>query len=169
MQQVQKESDANKFWVKLLIVFSLLPLAGKSYAQEKDFDFQKNFVKTFKYPDALKQSCVSTYTNILIEMGDGGKVVSLSVSDSAPQLFKDEFEKIKVSLKFELLNSILKDNKAHYYILPVFYVYQSDYCVNSFEAPGYLSENYYSFDGHQLNKEAYTLKPIINTLYKPLH
>jgi len=154
----------------LLSLLSLLLIFISASAQSDDFEFQRSFIRTFKYPESLRRSCTPTFTNILIEISGEGIIQTISISDSAPKSFKDEFNEIKKTLNISVLKSTINYTKLKNcsILIPVFYVYASDYCVNSFEPIGYIADNYFSFNGKRLDKSAYTLKPIINSMYKPL-
>lgn len=174
MQQAPKGKGAikiNTMFKPLLLFLSLLLIFSASFAQSDDFEFQRSFIKAFKYPESLRRSCTPTFTNILIEISAEGIIQSISISDSAPKSFKDEFNEIKKTLDVSTLKSTINYIKLKNcnLLIPVFYVYGSDYCVNSFEPVGYIADNYFSFNGKKLDRLVYNLKPIINSLYKPLH
>lgn len=172
MQQVAKEAGVNSVLKLLMLFFVLILPFNKAFAQIDNFEFQRIFLKDFHYPDVLKRTCTPTFTNLLLIVSDDGIINDIFVSDSAPKAFKDEFNEIKSQLKLSKCNldSINHDNGIKYnIIIPVFYVYKSDYCVNSFEQAGYISDNYFYFNGKKLDIPCYNLKPIINIIYKPIH
>jgi hypothetical protein len=158
---------------KSLLFVCLLAIicTDKALGQSNGLEFQNDFLKKFHYPEALKNSCTATFANLLIEIADDGAIKDVIVSDSAPQLFKDEFKRMKSTLNLDLIRSLVikKEFKGSFILIPLFYVYGSDYCVNSFDNAGYLGENYNRFDGKELQKLAYILKPIMGFMYKPMH
>lgn len=159
-----------KIMKAVIFFFILFFSCNKIFAQNDDFEFQRNFIKVFKYPESLKRSCTSTFTNILVLVNKDGEVKDILVSDSAPKSFKDEFNEIKNGLDLSLLKPTISNNKLSgcNILIPVFYVYSSDYCVNSFEPIGYIADNYFYFNGKKLDKLSFNVKPIINTMYKPI-
>jgi len=171
MQQVQKVKDASNEILKLLVLFFCFSLILSSASAQNSFDFQRNFIRNLKYPESLRNTCTPTFANILIKISEKGSVENVLISDSAPKSFKDKFYEIKNKLNFSLLKPIVDSNKLKncHIIIPVFYVYASDYCVNSFEPVGYIGDNYLVFEGKPLNSLTYNLKPIIISMYKPLH
>jgi len=155
----------------IILFFAAFTWTDKALGQGNELEFQNDFLKKFHYPEALKNSCTATFANLLIEIADDGSIQNTSISDSAPQLFKDEFKRMKSTLNLDLIRSVIikKEIKGSFILIPLFYVYGSDYCVNSFDNAAYLGENYYKFDGKELQKPAYILKPIMGFMYKPMH
>jgi len=172
MQQERKDKGAHNRIIKfMLISVGFLIGFNSASAQIDDFQFQKNFIKTFKYPENLRNSCTPTFTNLLIQISDKGTIQNILISDSAPEDFKDAFNKIKSSININLIDSIIISKKLSKIdiIIPVFYVFTSDNCNNSFDLPGYLVDNYYIFDGKKTGRLSFNLKPIIVSMYKTLH
>ncbi len=152
MQVEQRVPDVHKF-IKL-ITFMLLVLFGfnnKVFAQTRDNEFQINFIKTIHYPVYLKNSCTPVFTNLLIDISENGSIRDLSISDSAPALFKDEFENEKAKLNIQLLEKIIAQRKLKNcgIIIPIFYVYGQDYCTNSFA--DFRSNGYFTFESKSLS------------------
>jgi|GEM_PF-6584039 len=170
MRQVQRAIDVHNKIVKLLLFIGLLMVFNSASAQIDDFEFQRSFVKIFKYPDSLRNRCIPTYTNILIEVSAKGAVQNISVSDSAPKDFKNSFNKIRKSIDLRLLDSIITSKKLNNkIIIPVFYLFTPENCNNAVASPGELADNYYVFNGQKLEGSSFCLKPIIIVMYKTLH
>ena len=91
MQQEHQGIGARiKILRSAVILFSLLFIFSNVFAQNDEFEFQMNFIKTFKYPESLRRSCSPTFTNILVDVSERGTIQNISISDSAPKFFKDE-------------------------------------------------------------------------------
>ena len=170
MQQAQKGPGVRQF-KKAIILFLGILFSNSVSAQNSNSEFQRDFLKKFHYPEVLKNSCTATFANLLIDISDDGSIEDVIISDSAPQVFKEEFSRIKDKLNFDLIKSVIieKNLKGADIIIPIFYVYSSDYCVNSFDAVGYLESSYFKFNSKVLQKPVYNLNPIIGLMYKPMH
>jgi hypothetical protein len=131
--------------------------------------FSNNFVKTIHYPDFLKSSCTPTFANLLIDISDKGEIISLSISDSASKLFRDEFETEKNRLNIQALKNIVEQRKLRNIglLVPIFYVYGQDYCNNSLS--GFVSSRYLTFKGKFYSKLTVNLEPIFVSFYKPVN
>ena len=142
--------------------------AINTFAQNNDYVFQRDFMKVFKYPEFYRNSCNPTFANLLIEVSEKGTISDILISDSAPVFFKEEFNKIKSSINKAPLDSIIAEKKLKGcdIIIPVFYVYQSDWCVNSFNE--FLPDRYLLFNGKEIDILTYNLKPIFLNMYKPV-
>ncbi|MDB5008297.1 MAG: hypothetical protein JWP45_2690 [Mucilaginibacter sp.] len=169
MQQGQAEAGANKIVKWMLIVLSLIFILSNVYAQNDNSGFQRSFIKQFRYPQALKNSCIPTFANILIDVSAKGIITNISISDSAPRSFTDQFEKIKSLLDKAPLDSIIREKKLKSccIVIAVFYIYQTDWCVNSFEE--FIPDKYLLVNGKEIEGLTYNLKPIIVNMYKPMH
>ncbi|MDB5016748.1 MAG: hypothetical protein JWQ84_1580 [Mucilaginibacter sp.] len=97
--------------VKLLLIIGLTVILNTVYAQNDNFAFQRSFIKQFRYPQALKNSCIPTFANILIDVSAKGIITNISITDSAPRPFIDQFEKIKSLLDKAPLDSIIHEKK----------------------------------------------------------
>lgn len=169
MQQEQKDIGVSVVRFALLTTFSLLLIFGRASAQKDEFEFQKNFIRNLKYPTELKNSCIPTFTNILIEISEKGLVNKILISDSAPKSFIEQFNIIKSKLDLTLLNPAIRANKLKKcnIIIPVFYLYENNYCSPSTDQLSYINDNYFIFNGKPLNQLSVNLKPVIVRLYKP--
>jgi hypothetical protein len=98
-----------------------------------------------------------------------GNITDMVISDSAPALLKDEFESVKKSINIQSIKSLIaKINlKNAGIIIPVFYVYGSDYCTNSFA--DFLLTGYLTFKSKSYDKLTITLNPIFVSFYKPVN
>jgi hypothetical protein len=136
--------------IKNILIASMIIFCNRVGAQNNDSKFQRDFLKKFHYPEILKNSCTATFANLLIDISDDGTIDSFIVSDSAPQVFKDEFNRIKGALNIDFIKSLIieKNLKSSAIIIPLFYVYSSEYCVNSFEQVGYLEKIIISLVGN---------------------
>ncbi|MDT3404499.1 hypothetical protein QE417_003571 [Mucilaginibacter terrae] len=172
MLQEQKVSDVNKkrLTLSLLLIIIATVNLNSTFAQVQSFEFQKSFIRNFRYPKDLTEKCTSTFTNLQITVSSSGKLGEMLISDSASESFKSAFNAIKINLDTIILKQIIEANKLKgcYIIIPIFYVYASDYCTNSFEPIGYLNDNYVLFKGRTLTKMSYIMKPIMISMYKPL-
>ncbi|MDB5138589.1 MAG: hypothetical protein JWR12_505 [Mucilaginibacter sp.] len=169
MQQGQAEAGANKILKWILTFLALVFIFGNVYAQNDNFAFQRSFIKQFRYPQALKNSCIPTFANILIDVSGKGNITNISISDSAPKPFTDQFEKIKSLLNKAPLDSIIHEKKLKSccIVIAVFYIYQTDRCVNSFGE--FIPDKYLLVNGKEIEGLTYNLKPIIINMYKPMH
>lgn len=170
MQMEQKDIGAIK--LKVISSIILLILVVKiGYAQTDDFAFQKSFMRTFKYPSSLREACTPTFTNLLFEISNKGELINIKLSDSAPIFFAKDFIAFKKNLDLNPIKNTIKTLKLKNcnIIIPIFYVYGSDYCVNTFEPFGNLSNNYLSFEGKTSSKMSFLMKPIFVTLNKPIY
>ncbi|RVU01963.1 hypothetical protein EOD41_08405 [Mucilaginibacter limnophilus] len=155
-----------KPYLALLIAFLL---SGSVYAQTQLEPFKKNIQRMLVYPAFLRQTCTPAFTNMLIDIDGKGKVVDVKISDSAPDLLREEFNKIKGSFKLELLNEFItaKKLKDCGIIIPLFWVYGNDYCVNAVEET-WITNNYFAFDSNMYTKLTFNAQPIVTKLYKPV-
>ncbi|RYD86457.1 MAG: hypothetical protein EOP54_30355 [Sphingobacteriales bacterium] len=153
----------------LTTLFIALLLSGSTHAQTELEPFKKNIQRVLVYPAFLRQTCTPAFTNMLIDIDGKGKVVAVKLSDSAPALLRDEFRKVKGSFKLELLNEFIAAKKLKNcgIIIPLFWVYGNDYCVNAVDEM-LLTNNYFSFDFNLYQKLTFNLQPIITKLYKPV-
>ena len=169
---VLREIDAQINILKKLIVFlSFSLLVNIVYAQNDNFGFQKDFIRHFRYPGALRNACTATIANINIEVSETGAIKNISISDSAPKFFRDKFNGVKGSLNTAPLDSLISQKKLRNcsIIIAVFYVYSTDWCVNSFEPVGAINDNYLVFNGKLLDNMTYNIKPIVIIMGKPMY
>src|SRR3978361_441358 len=112
MQQVQKVTGVNSKRLSLyLLLFCFSLFLSSASAQDRYDDFQRNFTKNFKYPESLRNACTPTFTNLLVEISEAGKIENILISDSAPKIFKDMFDEIKNKLDLGLLKPIIDNNR----------------------------------------------------------
>jgi hypothetical protein len=167
MEMGQKVTDVVRVikFCLTLIFFTLL--TDKSFGQLDSTVFQRNFIRTIHYPEFLKNACMPTFANLLVDVSDKGEIVRLSISDSASKLFRDEFETEKNRLDIQALKNIIDQRKLKDagLLIPIFYVYGQDYCTNSFA--DFVSSKYLIFNGKPYNKITYNLEPIFVSFYKP--
>ena len=164
----QKAAGVYKILKILIILLFTLFYHNTLLAQKVDYEFQLDFIRTVHYPDDLKHSCTPAFTNLLIDVSEKGIIQNLLISDSAPQLFKAEFDRIKRKLNIQLLEKTIAEKRLRNcgIIIPIFYVYGQDYCTNSFA--DFLSGKYLTFESKTYNKPTFSLEPVMVSFYKPV-
>lgn len=169
MRQEQKDRGVSTSRFILLATLCLLLIFSRATAQKAEFEFQKNFIRNLKYPKELKNGCIPTLANILVKISEKGLLNEILISDSAPKSFAEQFNIIKSKLDLSLLNSTISANKLKRcdIIIPVFYLYEDNYCSPSTDQMSFINDNYFVFNGKPLNNVSFNLKPIIVRLYKP--
>jgi hypothetical protein len=170
MQMEQKVIDARKISKQIMLMVLILFINSiKVFSQNEDNEFQINFIKTIHYPEYLKNSCTPVFANLLIDVSEKGLIRDLLISDSAPQIFKDEFENEKKKLNIQLLEKIIaaRNLKNCGILIPIFYVYGQDYCTNSFA--DFISNKYLTFESRAYTKLTISLEPIFLNFYRPVH
>lgn len=171
MQQGQWAIDATKSRYFILGLILICNISRLSAQIDQSFDFQKSVIRNIRYPQDLKNACTPTFANILIDISEDGEIVKISLSGSAPKSFEKEFENNKAKFNLEQIKGIITQKKLKNcgIVIPVFYVYGQDYCVNSFEPVTYISNNYYVFNNKLYDKLVLNQEPIIVTMYKPVY
>ncbi len=169
MQQELRDTGVHKLIKRIVLLISFVLIFSNAFAQNDDGSFKKSFSAKLDYPRALWSQCIPTFANLMIEISDNGSVQNIEVSDSAPQLFQNQINKIKSKLKTDLLKSVISSNNLRNcnIIIPVFYIYEADYCGNSFDQAKQPFNNYFIFNGKPLNKMSLNLRPIVVILHKP--
>jgi hypothetical protein len=155
--------------MKPILVYFLILFSFNASAQTDNYQFQLSFIKLFKYPATFRNACNPTFANIMIDVSANGDITGISVSDSAPFFFKNEFNLIKDTLNKAPINNLIAEKglKNCSILIPVFYVYESGWCANSFDE--FRPYNYLTFNGKEIDHLTYNLKPIFVNMYKPLH
>ena len=74
MQMEQKESGVrtNRLLKLLIMVLAGIFILNNVYGQTDNYEFQREFIKKFRYPSALRNVCTATFTNILITVSEKG-------------------------------------------------------------------------------------------------
>ncbi|MEY3679386.1 MAG: hypothetical protein RI924_1527 [Bacteroidota bacterium] len=156
---------------KLIYLCSFLTAIGinKSlFAQQKDAfrDFKLSFMKEVNYPRSLRDSCITTAT--IIRITKINAQLSITLSDSATQPFKEEFNKVVGRLNTNSLRRVLDSSKAtHSIIIPLYFTFDTDYCASSVNIAAYAS-TFNRFNGEYETGECNLLEPIIVRLSKPI-
>ena len=140
------------------------------FAQTDESRFKLSVLKNIKYPEFLRNSCTPTLSNILIIISKDGKIESIQVSDSADLLFKSEFDRIKGHLDTNGSKLAIKRHKLSglAIMVPVFYVFGTEYCTNNIGNSGLSDTTYYMFNGKPFIGLTMNLNPIISIMQKPV-
>jgi hypothetical protein len=154
--------------IYIALFFACVNAYAQSEAQKETSAFHRNFIAKFTYPRALRNLCVPTFANLKIEVAKDGSVQNIEISDSAPQVFKEQFDEIKSKLNLDLLKPVITANKLKScnIIIPVFYTCEVD-SGNTVERVKQVFNNYFLFKGKPLDKMAFNLEPIAVFMYKP--
>lgn len=157
---------------KLIFIFLVLTaiLVNKSVlAQTEDSsfkDFKLSFMKHFNYPRIMRDSCTATST--VIKVSQIKNNLSITLSDSANELFKQEFSKVSNKLDTLNLKKILEISKGNTSILiPVYFTFDTNYCDNKVNNT-LLPISFSRFDGKFYIGNCKLSEPIIIRLTKPV-
>lgn len=156
---------------KIIFIFLLLTAISIDkpvYAQTKDpfQDFKLSFMKHFNYPRIMRDSCIATATIIQISKIKGQ--LSITLSDSANELFKQEFSRVSSKLNTENIKQIWDYKIERYSILiPVYYTFDVDYCRSRIDVSK-LASCFSSFNGQFYTGNCKLSDPIVIRMSKPI-
>lgn len=146
----------------------LQPYHPKDKRLEEFKDFYKSIFQSFKYPDQLRDSCIGTYANILVQVSDKGKLTEIKLSDSAPFTLMREFNAQKYMLNLrslQLLADRKKDLRGNSIIIPLIYHLVDEKCNTAFVKLGDLVTRLNEYNGKPYEGLGYYLPPYILEIY----
>lgn len=120
--------------ILVILLFTAISIDKAVLAQTEDpfWDFKLSFMKHFNYPRIMRDSCVSTATIIQISKNKGQ--LSIAISESANDLFKQEFNRVINKLNTDYIKQILDNSKEGYSILiPAYFTFDADYCTSQID------------------------------------
>ncbi len=156
---------------KLIFIFLLLTVLSVDktvLAQQEDpfKAFKLSFMKSFNYPRIMRDSCIATTT--IIKISKTKNQLSIVLSDSTNESFKQDFNKIINKLNTYYLQQILdRKIKGYSILIPVYYVFNADYCTNQVDI-SIFSSSFTRFNGQIYNGDCMLLEPIVIYLSKPI-
>ncbi|MFD1256876.1 hypothetical protein ACFQ3S_08715 [Mucilaginibacter terrae] len=146
----------------LTIAFSLQTAKAQDYKL-----FTKSIFKNLKYPSELSDNCVVTYTNLLLQVSNKGKITTIRLSDSAPELLKRALAAARSSFTLKEIEKLIHDKKLKScgIVFPLAYLLNSDRCPHGFDTFNDMIKYYHYYDGEPYKGLTYNLEPMIITVY----
>lgn len=151
------------FIFMILILFSINS-ALSQVNNANDNAFIKSFLKNFRTPKSVADSCIDIDVMLNIHFDKDYKVSKFMFSDNASLDFKNELERINRYLKTEDLTNYLKSisQKDVSLIYPVSFISRKENCICQKNTP---KELYTLFSGKNLNNLCFLRNPILMYRY----
>lgn len=154
--------------IYILLCLTVISIKKPVLAQQEDRfkSFRLSFMKHFNYPRVMRDSCITTATMIQISMVKNQ--LSITLSDSANEVFKQEFDQVITKLEtISVKQTINKYKNGHSILIPVYFSFYDDYCGTQNENST-LPASFSRFNGQFYNGTCDLLEPIIVRITKPL-
>ncbi len=155
-------------YIYSFLLLTLLSVDKPVMAQQDNAlrSFRLSFMKHLNYPQNMLDSCIATAT--ILRISKVKSQLSFTLSDSASELFKQEFTRVVGKLNTDELRLSLSNCKDDFSILiPVYYTFENNYCTSAINV-SLLSSSFSRFNGQFYTGNCKVVEPIVVRSSKPI-